>query len=81
MTWHIHSARSSVFDSDAYGVDTDNPETAYEIINNSLKLADEIAISDAIIDFKKETADEYFNTSEWGDEEWDAWNDKFLELM
>jgi hypothetical protein len=80
MSWHVHSS-ASIYDSDAYGVDTDSPASAYEIIDDSLKLKDEIAISDKIIEFIKDTADEYFNTSEWSDEMWDAWRDKFTELM
>lgn len=31
----IYPYTASIFDSDAYGVDTDNPESAYEIIDNS----------------------------------------------
>ncbi len=77
----IYPYTASVFDSDAYGVDTDSPESAYEIIDNELKLKDEIEIEDSIRDFIRETAKEYFNTSEWNDEWWDAWEDKFRELM
>jgi hypothetical protein len=80
MSWHVHSS-ASIYDSDAYGVDTDSPASPYEVIDQSLKLKDEIAISDKIIEFIKDTAEEYFNTSEWEDEMWDAWRDKFTELM
>lgn len=80
MSWHIYPS-ASVWDSDAYGSDTDSPASPYEVIDQSLKLKDEIAISDKIIEFIKDTADEYFNTSEWEDEMWDAWRDKFQELM
>ena len=80
MSWHIHSS-ASAFDSDAYGVDTDSPAHPSEIIDNELKLKDEIAIEDSIKQFIKDLAAEYFNTSEWDDEWWDAWRDKFTELM
>ena len=80
MSWHIHSS-ASFCDSDAYGVDTDNPAHPSEIIENELKVKDEIAIEDAIKQFIKDTAAEYFNTSEWDDDWWDAWKDKFTELM
>lgn len=81
MSWHIHSYNSSVFDSDAYGVDTDSPVSAAEIIDDALKLKDEINIADSIRDFIRDTAEDYFNTSEWDEEWWDAWEDKFRELM
>lgn len=79
MSWHIHS-NTSVFDSDAYGIDTDIPESAYEQIDNMLKVKDEEKIADAIREFKEALADEYFYTSNWTDEHWEAWNEKFLEL-
>lgn len=72
---------ANIFDSDAYGVDTDSPEDPYEMINDGLRLKDERNISDAIRDFVKEVADEYFDTSEWDDAWWEAWEDKFRELM
>ena len=72
---------ANIFDSDAYGVDTDSPEDPYEIINDSLCLKDERNISDAIKDFVKEAADEYFDTSEWDDAWWEAWEEKFRELI
>ncbi len=80
MSWHIYPS-ASIYDSDAYGSDTDNPASPYEIIDESLRLKDEIAIEDSIKDFIRDKADEYFNTSEWDDEWWDAWRDKFTELM
>ena len=80
MSWHIYPS-ASIYDSDAYGVDTDSPASPYEIIDESLRLKDEIAIEDSIKDFIRDKADEYFNTSEWDDEWWDAWRDKFTELM
>ncbi len=72
----IYPYTASIFDSDAYGVDTDNPESAYEIIDNSLRAKDETAIKDAFNEWVKEMAEEYFNTSKWGDEEWEAWYEK-----
>lgn len=72
---------AGVFDSDAYGVDTDSPEDPYEMINEGLCLKDERNISDAIKDFVKEAADEYFDTSEWDDAWWEAWEEKFRELI
>ena len=65
----IYPCTASIFDSDAYGVDTDSPESAYEIIDNSLKGKDETAIKDAFNEWVKEMAEEYFNTAERGDED------------
>jgi hypothetical protein len=72
----IYPYTASAFDSDAYGVDTDNPESAYEIIDNLLRAKDETAIRDAFNEWVKEMAEEYFNTSEWNDEWWEAWYEK-----
>ena len=72
----IYPYTASVFDSDAYGIDTDSPKSAYEIIDNSLRAKDETAIKDAFNEWVKEMAKEYFNTAEWGDEEWEAWYEK-----
>lgn len=72
----IYPYTANIFDSDAYGVDTDSPESAYEIIDNSLRAQDEIEIKDAFNEWVKEMAEEYFNTDEWGDEEWEAWYEK-----
>ena len=33
----IYAPTASIFDSDAYGVNTDNPVSAYEIIDDALK--------------------------------------------
>lgn len=78
----IYAPNASIFDSDAYGTNTDNPPpSAYEVINDSLKVKDERAITESICDFIKELASEYFNTYEWDDEWWDAWEDKFRELL
>ena len=72
---------ANIFDSDAYGVDTDSPEDPYEMINEGLCLKDERNIRDAIKDFVKEAADEYFDISEWDDAWWEAWEEKFRELI
>ena len=72
----MYSYTASIFDSDAYGVDTDSPESAYEIIDNELRAKDETAIKDAFNEWVNEMAEEYFNTSDWGDEEWEAWHEK-----
>lgn len=72
----IYPYTASIFDSDAYGVDTDSPESAYEIIDNSLRAKDETAMKDAFNEWVKEMAEEYFNTSEWNDEWWEAWYEK-----
>lgn len=80
MSWHIHS-NTYTFGSDAYGVDTDSPVSADELLNDSLKPSDERAIAESISNFIEELASDYFNTFEWDDEWWDAWNDKFRELM
>ena len=54
----IYPYTASIFDSDAYGVDTDSPESAYEIIDNSLRAKDETAINDAFNEWVKEMAGE-----------------------
>ena len=79
--WHIYKD-TSVFDSDAYGVDTDNPETAYEIIDNALNNECERAIEEGFKDWLFEIAREYFcNVGDW-DEEWqDAWREKIIEII
>lgn len=79
MSWHIHSS-ASFCDSDAYGTDTDSPASASELLNDSLKASDERAITEAISNFIEELASEYFYTSNWDDEWWSAWRDKFIEL-
>ena len=72
----IYPYTASTFDSDAYGVDTDSPESAYEIIDNTLRAKDETAIDDAFREWVRDMAGEYFNTSEWNDEWWEAWYEK-----
>ena len=62
-------------------VDTDRHIEPYEMIDDCLTLSDEREITDKIREFIVETAHEYFPVSGWGDEEWDAWRDKFRDLM
>ena len=69
------------FESDAYGVDTDSPESAYETIDNMLTASDEARIAQLFREFKVDVAREFFATGEWNDEWWDAWNDKVSELI
>lgn len=79
--WHIYKD-TNVFDSDAYGVDTDNSDTAYEIIDSALNNECERAIEEGFRDWLFETAREYFtNVGEW-DEEWqDAWRELVLDII
>ena len=76
----VWGTSTSTFPDDAYGYDTDNPPTAFEIMDYELSAKTETEITDKIIEFRKELAREYFNTSEWDEEWWDAWNEKFYEL-
>ena len=75
MSWHVHGSRSSVFDSDGYGCDTDLPLSAYEILTNALNAQSLRAIQDGYNDWVRDTAYEYFDTSDWDEEHWDAWNE------
>lgn len=77
----IYGTSTSKFPDDGYGVSTDNPPSAYELINNKLSLQDEIKITDEIREFREELAHEYFNCSRWDDEFWNAWDEKFRELI
>ena len=72
----IYPYTASIFDSDAYGVDTDSPESAYEIIDEALRAKDETAIDDAFREWVRDMANEYFDTSRWDDEWWEAWYEK-----
>ena len=46
MSWHVHNCTSRVFDSDGYGVDTDNPPTAQVLLDYALNAQSERAIQD-----------------------------------
>ena len=75
MSWHVHNSRSKVFDSDGYGCDTDLPLSAYEILNDALNAQSLRAIQDGYNDWVRDTAYEYFDTSDWNEEFWDAWHE------
>lgn len=75
MSWHVHNSRSKVFDSDGYGCDTDLPLSAYEILNDALNAQSLRAIQDGYNDWVRDMAYEYFDTSDWDEEHWDAWNE------
>ena len=77
----IYGTSTSTFPSDAYGVDTDNPPSPYELIDEHLKASDEEKIYDAWVEFREEIASWYFNTGEWDDAWWDAWIEKLKELI
>lgn len=80
MSWHIHQS-TSVFDSDGYGWSTDNPESPYEIIDNTLKTKDEVQIAERIREEIESIAHDYFNCGAWDSEWWDAWKEKVSELI
>ena len=70
-----------MFDSDAYGVDTDSPVSSYEILYNALTLRQEKKITEAINDFITEQARETFATETWDEDMWEAWKEKMSELF
>ena len=76
----FYPPNASIFDSDAYGVNTDNPERPYEIMMNALTKECETAIADGYRDWMKDTAREYFDTSDWDDEEWSDWDEVVKEI-
>lgn len=79
--WHIYKD-SSVFDSDGYGVSTDNQPSSYEIIDNALTANNEKDISDSFRQWLEDTAREYFNdVGEWDEEFKDAWREKIIEII
>lgn len=80
MSWHIHKS-VSVFDSDGYGWNTDNPETPSEAIDNALKAKDEVEIADRIREEIETIAHDYFKCGTWDSEWWEAWKDKIKELI
>lgn len=77
----IYGTSTSTFPDDGYGVNTDNPESPYEIIDNKLTASDQQKIYDAAVEFREEVASWFFNTSEWDDYWWDAWIEKFKEVI
>ena len=76
-----YSPHDSIFDSDAYGVDTDSPETAYEILDGMINPEHERKIREWFEDWLMEIAKEYFNTGGWDDEMFEAWESKVLEIV
>lgn len=79
MSWHIHKSMSFA-DFDGYGRSADNPPTPHEILDNLLNVQCERAITDGYNEWLKETAHEYFDTSDWNDEWWDGWRDIVRDL-
>lgn len=77
----IYGTSTSTFLDDGYGVNTDSPETPYEIIDNKLTVSDQEKIYEAAVEFREEVASWFFNTSEWDDYWWDAWIEKFKEVI
>ena len=75
MSWHVHSCTSRVFDSDGYGCDTDLIPSAKARLENKLTPQCMRSIQDGYNDWTRETASEYFDTSDWDEEKWDAWRD------
>ena len=75
MSNWIRGTSTSTFPCDAYGVDTDNPPTAYERLDNVLNPQGERAIQDGYNDWLDQTAREYFDVSDWSEDEWDAWRE------
>ena len=71
--YHVHSPRSSVFDSDGYGCDTDLIPSVHARLENKISPQIKRALQDGYNDWVRETAREYFDTSDWDDEHWDAW--------
>ena len=63
------------FDSDAYGVNTDSPDTPYEYFVEVMNNKCIEAIRAGLNDWIKETASEYFDTSDWKDDEWEDWEE------
>lgn len=77
----VYGTSTSTFPDDGYGVNTDSPESPYEIIDNKLTASDQQKIYDAAVEFREEVASWFFNTSEWDDYWWDAWIEKFKEVI
>lgn len=78
----IYGTSTSSFPDDGYGVSTDNPPSAYEMIDQKLSKKEEDEIREKIREFKETLASEYFFSSNWWDEEFrDAWDEKFYELI
>ena len=72
MSWHIHKDMSFA-DSDGYGADTDLIPSVHARMESKISAQIKRAIQDGYNDWVRETAYEYFDTSDWDDEWWDAW--------
>ena len=72
MSWHIHKDMSFA-DSDGYGADTDLIPSVHARMESKISPQIKRALQDGYNDWRRETAYEYFDTSEWDDEHWDAW--------
>lgn len=60
--------------------DFDNPETAYEMLDNAMNKVVRESIEDSYRQWLEDTAREYFDVGLW-DEEWkDAWRDIVREI-
>ena len=77
----IYGTSISSFPDDGYGWSTDNPPSAYELIDNALSAKQENQIKDQLRDFKRTLACEYFHCGHWDEEFWDAWDEKIEELI
>lgn len=86
MSWHVHGSMAFA-GSDAYGIDTDNPETPYEIIDNTLTGKDEKHIKELYAEaesfdgFVEEMARKFFHVGGWDGSWWDAWEEKIYEII
>ena len=77
----IYGTSTNSFPDDAYGVDTDLPETPYEIFDNALNRQCEDAIKAGFQDWLEETAREYFDTWNWDSDWWSDWKTKVWEII
>jgi hypothetical protein len=77
----IYGTNTSTFPDDGYGVNTDNPPSPYELIEERLKSDDEAKIYDEWVEFREDMAARYFNTDDWDDAWWDAWIDKLKDII
>ena len=76
----IYGTSTSSFPSDAYGVDTDLPSSAYEKLNVLNRQCVD-AIRSGFDEWIKETAREYFDTSDWTEDFWAAWREIIWETI
>ena len=74
MSWHIHKDMSFAA-SDGYGCDTDLIPSVHARMENKISPQIKRALQDGYNDWVRETAYEYFDTSDWDEEFWDAWHE------